>query len=328
MKFPSFSKTLLGLLLAGLLISPNLARAQEADYTEDEYNAYKSIHEEKDAAKKTDMIIKFLQENKSSLRTSVSDEFGVVVKNLVMEKKWKELLTICEKYLKFAPADSNAIYGIAAGYSGIGDDKGYATYAEKAYASKPSGELALEIAKSYLRLKNEAKFLQWAEKGLSSDPSNVLILSEMMRQYASNGNKEQELKYAKKCLQVLPTAKAPGGIADKDFKSVISNTYATAYGIIGAGEFDNNHFKEAINNLENSIKYYKTNGGAYYRLGMSYWQLSKIAEATQNFAKCVVLKAAMAPSAKKQLEKIWTTQHKNTLDGLDKLYDFARQSFK
>jgi tetratricopeptide (TPR) repeat protein len=328
MKSSSFSKTLLGLLLAGLLISPNLARAQDADYTEDEYNVYKSIHEEKDAAKKTDMIIKFLQENKTSLRTNVSDEFAVVVKTLVAEKKWKELLTICEKYLKFAPADSNAIYGIAAGYSGIGDDKGYATFAEKAYASKPSGELALEIAKSYLRLKNEAKFLQWAEKGLSSDPANILILSEMMRQYAVNENKEQELKYANKCLQVLPTAKKPEGFSDKDFKGVVSNTYATAYGIIGANDFENNRFRETITNLENSIKYYKTNGGAYYRLGMSYWQLSKIAEATQNFAKCVVLKQDMAAQAKKQLEKIWSSTHKNTLDGLDKLYDFARQSFK
>jgi tetratricopeptide (TPR) repeat protein len=331
MASPSFSyltKTLLGIFLVSLILTPTLLRAQEQDYTEEDYKVYQDIQAEKDAAKKADAILKFLRENKTSLRTYAAGEFQKIIIEAVNQKNWNHVIALCEKYLDVMPSDTVAIGAMTEAYSATNNLKGFVTFGEKAYASKPNGLLALRLAQSHLRLNNEAKFFQWADKGLASDPGNLEILTELIRRYMAINNMPQALKYSKTTIKELPTAKKPEGVDIKAWEGSVNNTYHIAYAVIGQNAYQNRNYPEAIINLENATKYNKRNDGVYLQLGESYRQRGKTDIAMVNYAKAYIIKGPMMGTAKKALEQQWLYTHRNSLTGLDQYIQRIQQTFK
>jgi tetratricopeptide (TPR) repeat protein len=331
MKSPSvsyFSKTLLSTLFVVYLVcTPNLMRAQ--DYTEEEYKAYQDIQAEKNDVKKTDMIVKFLRDNpKTALRKHVTAEFQKVLVSLQKEKKWSEVISLGHKFLDVAPNDDFTVTTLAAAYSATNNTKGFATFGEKAYASRPSPQLAFAIAKAYQSLGNDAKFLQWGEKTLAGDPENVEMLAEMTRRSLAARRTAEAVKYAKMCLKALPNAKKPESTDQQTWKNTLDATYATAYGTIGAAAYQNRNYAQAISNLDNAVKYFKRNEIAYYYLGMSYWQQNKLEAAMLNFAKAYILRGSTANSAKQYLDQLWKSSHRGSLAGVDRVIERAQQDLK
>jgi tetratricopeptide (TPR) repeat protein len=323
-----FSKMLLAVLFAAILIlTPNVGRAQE--YTEEEYTAFQNIQAEKDFAKKTDMIVQFLREKpKTALKPNVVAEFQSVIVTLQNQKNWSQIIALGDKFLDVVPNDGVTVAAMAAAYGATNNTKGFAAFGEKAYASKPSGELALYIAKAYRSLGNEAKYLQWAEKALASDPDNVEILIDMMKNNMARQNTAQALRYAKQCLQALPKAPKPSGLDDKAWKEMQNQAYAIAYGILGASAYENKRYGEAIKQLDSAVKYYKRYEMAYYYLGMSYWQQNKLDAAMLNFAKAYLIKGPTSASAKKYLDQLYASSHRNSLAGLERVLERAQQDLK
>jgi tetratricopeptide (TPR) repeat protein len=324
-----FSKKLLSILfIASLLLVPVAAWAQEQDYTEEQYKVFQDIQAQKDDAQKVDAIVKFLRENpKNGLRPSMIAEYQKTIVDLEKEKKWSQIISLGDKFLEAVPNDSFTINALTAAYSETGNMKGFAAFGEKAYAAKPSPDLAMAIAKAYQQLGNEAKAMQWKEKVLAADPDNIEILMEAMKKYAAAQNVAQASKYAKQCLATLPKAKKPEGMNDQTWKSTMDNAYAVAYGVIGQEAFSKNQFGLAITNLESAVKYYKRNDGAYYALGMSYWQSRKMDAAMLNFAKAYVIRGGYANSAKSQLDKIFASS-KITPAAQQRLMERATQDLK
>ena len=185
----------------------------------------------------------------------------------------------------------------------------------------------MEISKAYQRAGNEAKALQWKEKVLASNPNNIDVLVDTMKKHMANQNTVQAVKYARQCLQVLPTAQKPANVDAQSWKNTVDNAYAIAYGVIGEDAFKHNRFGEAIKNLESAVKYYKRYDGAYYALGMSYWQTRKLDAAMLNFAKAYVIKGAAASSAKQQLDKIFAGS-KVSAAAQQRLFEQAQQALK
>jgi tetratricopeptide (TPR) repeat protein len=315
------------LFVASLVFTPNLVRAQEP--TEEEYKALQDIQAEKDASKKSDMIFKFLKEKpKSSYKPNVAAEFQKIIVDLRNEKKWNQIIAWGERFLEVDPNDSFTIANMAGAYEATGNSKGFATFGEKVYASKPSAELALEIARAYQKLGNEAKYLQWREKVLASDPDNVEILSDMTQKYMASQNTAQALKYARQCLKALPNAKKPADVDEQAWKNTVNQAYAISYGVIGANAYQNKSYLEAIKNLDSAVKYYKRNETAYYYLGMSYWQQNNLESAMLNFAKAYILRGSTSASAKKYLDQLWASGHRNSLAGEERVIDRAQQDLK
>lgn len=322
-----FSKTLLTILfVASLVVTPALVRAQ--DYTDEELKLFESIQAEKDDAKKADEVVKFLQEKpKNGLRPNMVAEYQKAIVNLKNEKKWNQIVTFGEKFLTVAPGDDFTENALTLAYSETGNWKGFATYAERAYASKPSAALAMEIVRAYQKLGNETKALQWKEKVLAADPDNVELLADTMKRYAAAQNNAQAVKYAKQCLSMLPTAKKPEGTDAGKWKESTDQTYAIAYGIIGQDAYQRSRFSEAIKNLDLAVKYFKRNDGAYLLLGMSYWQTGKLDAAMLNLAKAYVIKGAAANQAKGNLDKLYKQSQgaRATSAGLQRIVDRAQQ---
>ncbi len=322
-----FSRTLVAVLFAAsLIVTPKLARAQE--YTEEEYKVFQDVQAEKDDAKKVDMIVAFLKEKpKNALRPNMIAEGQKVIVELSKEKKWSQLITLGDKLIDVAPNDSITINALTAAYSETGNMKGFAAFGEKAYAAKPSADLALALAKAYQQLGNEAKSLQWKEKVLAADPDNIEILMDTMKKYAAQQNMAQAVKYAKQCLSALPKAQKPAGTSADAWKNTVDNGYAVAYGVIGQDAYTKNQFGLAIKNLEEAVRYYKRMDAAYFALGMSYWQSRKLDAAMLNFAKAYIIHGAAANSAKAQLDKIFASQ-KMTPAAQQRLMEKAQQDLR
>jgi tetratricopeptide (TPR) repeat protein len=322
------SKTLLSLLfVASLILSPALVRAQE--YTEEEYKVFQDVQAEKDDAKKVDMIAKFLKEKpKNPLRPNMVAEYQKVIIELKNEKKWTQIVALGEKFIDAVPGDDFTEGALAAAYSETNNTKGFATFGEKVYASKPSPALAMELARAYQKLGNEAAALKWKEKVLASDPGNIEILADAMKKYMASQNFPQAVKYAKQCLSVLPTAKKPAGADDAAWKTTVDQTYAIAYAVIGQDAYQNKRYAEAIRNLDSAVKYFKRNDGAYFLLGMCYWQTNKLEPAMLNFAKAYVIRGAQSADAKKNLDIMWKNGHKGSLAGQDAILQRAQQDLK
>jgi tetratricopeptide (TPR) repeat protein len=322
------SRTLLSILFAVCLVfTPKLVCAQE--YTEEEFKAWEDIQAEKEAVKKTDMIVKFLQASpKNPLRPNIVSEFQKVLVSLKNEEKWTQIIALGDKFLSVAPGDDFTEQYLFAAYAKTGNSKGVANLGEKVYASKPSPELAMEIAKAYQRIGNDAKYVQWREKVLASDPNNIEILADMIKRYSANQNLPQAVKYANTCLKALPTAKKPAGMSDQDWQETQNQAYAIAYGVIGADAYQRNNYGLAIRSFESAVKYYKRNEMAYYHLGLCYWQQNKPEPAMLNFAKAYIIKGSVSASAKKYLDQLWKSSHPTTPAGVNRVIERAQQDLK
>jgi tetratricopeptide (TPR) repeat protein len=324
-----FPKVLVSILFAAcLILKPSVMRAQTQDYTEEDYKVFQDVQAEKDDAKKVDMIVAFLKEKpKNGLRPNMVAEAEKVIVELSNAKKWAQLITVGDKFVDVAPNDTIAVNALTAAYSSTGNNKGFVAFGEKAYAAKPNADLAMALSKAYGQLGNEAKSLQWKEKVLAADPDNIEVLMDTMKKSVAANNVAQASKYAHQCLALLPKAQKPSGMDEQTWKSTVDNTYAIAYGVIGQEAFNKNQFAVAITNLENAVKYYKRNDGAYYALGMSYWQSRKLDAAMLNFAKAYIIKGAYANSAKSQLDKIYASS-KMTPAAQQRVMDRAMQDLK
>jgi tetratricopeptide (TPR) repeat protein len=322
-----FTRTLVATLFAAsLILTPKLVRAQ--DYSEEDYKLFQDVQAEKDDAKKVDMIVAFLKEKpKNGLRPNMIAEGQKVIVDLSNEKKWSQIIAVGDKFLDVAPNDTITVNAMTAAYSETGNMKGFAAFGEKAYASKPSPELAMALAKAYQQLGNSSKALQWKEKVLAAEPDNIELLTETIQKNAQSQNLAQAVKYARQCLAALPKAQKPAGTNEAAWKSTVDNAYAISYGIIGQDAYSKNQFGLAIKYLEEAVKYYKRMDAAYYALGMSYWQSRKLDAAMLNFAKAYVIHGAYANSAKAQLDKIFASS-RMTAASQQRLMERAQQDLK
>lgn len=314
------------LFVASLIVAPVLVWAQ--NYSEEEFKVYQDVQAEKNEAKKIDMIVAFIKEKpKNDLRQYMVAEYQKVIVQSKNEKKWGEIITFGERFLGAVPGDDFTENALAAAYSETGNYAKFAIYAEKAYASKPNPDLAMEISRAYQKAGNDAKALQWKEKVLASNPNDVTALIDTMKKHMAAQNTAQAVKYAQQCLKALPTAQKPAGMDAQNWKSTTDNAYAIAYGVIGENAFKQNRYAEAIKNLESAVKYYKRYDGAYYALGMCYWQGRKLNAAMLNFAKAYVIKGSASTSAKAQLDKIFKSSNVPAATQ-QRLMDQAQQDLK
>ncbi len=326
----NFSKKLLSILFIAslILVVPMVVRAQDSNYTEEQYKVFQDAQAEKDDAKKVDMVVKFLKENpKNDLRKNMIAEYQKVMVDLKNEKKWSQIITFGEKFLAAAPGDDFTEGYMAAAYAETNNQKGFVTFGERLYVTKPSPSLAMEIARAYQKLGDEAKYLHWREKVLASEPDNIEILADMIQKYSASQN-PLALKYSKQCLNALPNAKKPTGMDDQQWKAKVDQIYAISYGVIGQDAYQHQRYAEAIKNLENAVKYLKRFDNAYFIMGMCYWQTNKIEPAMLNFAKAYVIRGSISNQAKQQLDKIWKGSHQNLLTGEERMIERATQDLK
>jgi tetratricopeptide (TPR) repeat protein len=325
---PVIACTAMVIFLGALM--PRPARGQEEPkYTMEEYKAFEAIGAEADAAKKTALIMQFLKERpESTLRPNVLGAYQGMMSGLQTSKKWQELISAGEQYLAITPGEVYTTALLATGYQ---ETKNYAKFVvqgEKVFDKGPNGNLAYYLAKAYLELRNQAKFLQWAEKTVSFIPDNHEMLLEMTKQYGEARRFPQAIKTGKTCLKVIQAASKPETTPDKTWKDYVTNVNATCYYIVGYSSSELRDYAGAVANLESSIKYYKRNDMAYYRMAESYWQMNNIAMAMLNFAKAYLLGGNVSKPAKQHLDNLYKSTHSQSLVGQERVIAKAKEELQ
>ena len=99
---------------------------------------------------------------------------------------------------------------------------------------------------------------------------NHEMMLEMTKQYADARKFTQAIKTGRQCLKVVQGAAKPESTPEKTWKDYVTNVNATCYYVIGHSSEELKDYPNAVTNLETSVKYYKRNEMAYYRMAESY----------------------------------------------------------
>jgi tetratricopeptide (TPR) repeat protein len=313
------------------LLLPTLC-AQEKEvpqYTVEEYKAYQDITAENDAAKKTGLVVKFMQDYpKSTLQQHVMAAYQGMMTDLQKSQRWSQIVSCGEQFLKVAPADAFTFSMLATGYQRTNNLKQFVIFGERAFEKKADGNLAYYMAKAYKDLKDDAHYIQWAEKALTLLPDNYELLLDLAKSMAISNRQAQAAKYARQGIKVLSSAPKPEGTDDKVWKEYTNNGLANCYAIVGNVAYEQKDYSSAIANLENSVKYYKRNGLAYYYMGLSYWQQNKVDMAMLDLAKAYLLGGPSAAAAKQHLDNLYRSTHQQRLVGQERVINKAKEELK
>jgi tetratricopeptide (TPR) repeat protein len=329
---PNSIKIILAALILALTLLPMQAQEEEEEayqYTDEEYRAWQEFQSATGNSEKIELAVKFLKQYpESALKDHILTDYQNMMFNLQNQQDWTQIIELGQKFLSVSPNDEYTISSLAASYAQINDFSGFVTFGEKVYKSTPSPQLAYGIAQAYLSMENEAKFLQWGERALAVDPDKYDIAVEMTRRYLSRENMDQASKYARISLKALPKATMPEGYDNRSWKEALNAYYFLSYYTVGVTSFQTNNFEQAISNFENALKYDRKSDISYYYIGMSNWQLNRLQPAMLNLAKAEFLNGPVVDAAKQNLEQLYKSSRRGSLEGIENVRNRARDELK
>jgi len=89
--------------------------------------------------------------------------------------------------------------------------------------------------------------------------------------------------------------------------------------------YEASKWPDAIASFKQALKAEKY-GEGYYLIGMCQWKLDKVEDAMVSFAQSVQQGGEAAPKAKEKLEELYKALHNNTLIGIEKVYNKAKEA--
>ena len=86
--------------------------------------------------------------------------------------------------------------------------------------------------------------------------------------------------------------------------------------------------EKAVAPLKKALENQPKDDYSYYYLGFAYVLLNDYSNAESSLAKAVALNGVASPNARKLLEDLYKAQHKNSLEGLDKVIAKAKSELE
>jgi len=298
---------------------------EQEPYTEEEYDAYEKATKEPDLDKRATMLFAFMEKYpQSKLMSYIDQAYQALAYDYSKNQKWDKLEPLAEQWLKTHPDDLQTIVYIADAAQHLGHDQKFIQYGEKIYAQKPTAGYAYFISRSYKKLENEPKYLEWTEKlfaypEFAGDFGLRLVFVE---KYQKEKKLDKGAEYAQLALKSLEVAKKPDSTPDAKWKEDTTAVRRICHWTIGLNYYEKEKWADAVKSLRDALKVERF-APAYYYIGLCQWKEGKIEEAILSFAKAERLKGEFAAQAKEHLEKLYKSLHNNTLIGIDKVYQKA-----
>jgi tetratricopeptide (TPR) repeat protein len=299
------------------------AQEPEPEYSEDEYNAYDSASKEPDLLKRGTMLLEFIDKYPKSKLMSFADS---AYKSLLYEcsnnKKYQELETLAEKWLKLHANDLQTIAYIADAADKLGHNEKCVQCLLQIYQMQPTGSMAYNIAQTYKKMNNTAKYLEWTDTVFKYPEydSNYKLRYDLVQTFVDAKDFAKAADYARMTLKAADLVKQP----DSETQAQLRGVRRACYHLIGMSLFEKDKFPEAIKALEQALKAEKY-GEGYYYIGLCLWKQDKVEEAMLYFARAEQQGGEIAPKAKEKLEQLYKALHNNTLIGIDKIYKRAKE---
>jgi tetratricopeptide (TPR) repeat protein len=297
---------------------------------EDEYNCWDSANKEADFVKRGKMLIACIEKYpKSTLMPTFEGSY----KNLFFEsstnKKYQDLETLAELWLKLHPDDYDTIARIAEAAANLGHDEKYVQCLEKLYKMKPTSSLPADIARTYKKLNNKAKYIEWTEIAikLPENETSFMMRLELVQTYMESKDLAKAMEWARSALKSADLVKDPSA----DTRTQLIAVRHTCYDIIAKISYEQDKFPEAIKNFKLAIKA-KEYAEGYYFIGNCLQNQKKAEDAMIWYAKTGLWceKNAkecgeFATKANKEEEKIYRALHDNNTTAMFKNKNKAKE---
>jgi hypothetical protein len=302
--------------------------SEETDYTEEEYNAYDAASKEVDHTKRGAMLWDFIQKYpKSTLMPHVEFAYNNLLKECEEGKKYEQLETLAEKWLKLHPKDVKLYAYIATAANNLKKYERCAECMEEIYKMQPSPTLAKDIFGHYQKINNSAKMTEWYEK-LSKMPefdADFALRYGFVMKYMEAKNAPKAAEYCVATLKSADQVKQP----DSETQETLVKVRRACNHIIGLNLMEKEKFSEAILSFQKALRVQKY-GEGYYWIGSCQERIGqdKVEDAILSYAKSELQADDYAPKAKARLEQLYKALHNNTIIGIDKVYRKAKEELQ
>lgn len=290
---------------------------------EDEYNAWESADKQPDLLKRGSMLIEFTQKYpKSTLLPNINATYRNLLFECSNNKKFQELEILAEQWLQYHPNDFDTTARIAEAAGKLGHDEKYVQRLTELYKMRPTVDLASDIAQTYQRMKNKAKYLEWIEIALKypENDSNFMVRSELVKYFADANDFAKAAEWAHAALKAADLVKTPSAETQKQLLAVRH----ACHHLIGINQYQDKKYTEAMQSFQQALKAEKY-GEGYFYFAQCLRQLGKAEEALVCLAKAENMGGEVAPKAKAELEIVYKGMHNNTLIGIEKIYRKAKE---
>ncbi|NWG14306.1 MAG: tetratricopeptide repeat protein [Acidobacteria bacterium] len=302
-----------------------VAQQEEQEYTEEEYEAYEKACNEKDLDKQGPMLLGFMEKYPNSkLQQYIVTSFQTLMYELQKQKKYDKLEPLAEQWLKYFPDDLQTWVYIADAAQKLGHFKKFTDYGLKIYAQKPTAGMCYYLAEAFEKTGDQAQHLAWTEKlfGYPEFDDKYELRMIFVKKHAEEKRMGKAAEYAQLALKSMVMSKRPDGVAEAEWNKRLKESKRSCHYLIGLNLYDEDKYRQAIQELERALAVDPRFDMAYYYIGLSQWKLGQVEnhEAPLSFAKAYLLKGEMSGQAKEHLEKIYKAIHNNTTIGIDKIY--------
>ena len=349
----SYSKTLLSVLLAsavvlfvwGVGVGPAFAVLQDdaddeySDMTEEEYEAYmveyetwQAADQEPDAVKSGAMLLEFLRKNPASrLAPHAEGSYQRLLARCVEGKRYQELLPLAEQWNAYKPGEDNIIRMIAVAARELKQTEKELWALEEMYKRSPQVDFAKEIARIYSEIKNDAKYIEWVEVILKTpeESSNVLLHYDLFLHHLKSNDTPKIKEHAQATLKAIEQARN----LSPEVATLLPDIRHELNHNIGVMYLTEKRYDDAIQYFLRALQD-KTYANGYFQIGNILWEQQRISNARMAFAKAQLFgesaqasadDKALAPRAKERMEQLHRALQNNTLVGIERRYQQARE---
>jgi len=302
------------------------AQAEEEESSPEyieQYEAWGKADKEPDIQKSGTMLIQFLEKYpKSELLKYAESSYSSLLFKCSNEKKFQDLETLAEQWLKLHPGDLSTIAYITSASKELGHNEKWIQNLIEIYKIQPTGSLANEIAQAYKKANNKSKYLEWMQTSLGypENETDFKTRFEFMQMYVEEKSFPKAIEYAEATLKAADLVKDPGA----ETRAAIPKVRHACYDVIGRIRMDQDKSAEAIKSFQQALKVEKYSEG-YYRIALCLHKQNRVEDAMLWYARAEEQGGDYGAKAKEQLEQIYKAIHNNTLIGIEKIYKKAKE---
>jgi tetratricopeptide (TPR) repeat protein len=293
---------------------------------EDQHNAYDAAGKEVDGKKRAVLLIEFLQKYpRSALVQNVRHDYAAMMKDASLQKQYELLEFLSEHWLKVRPDDGAAYAFLAEASRGLQKYGRCGEIFETIYKMEPFPDIARETYLCYQKTENLAKNAEWAEE-LAKMPEfkeDYTLYFDLVMRYSQNNNVNKAAEYAERTLKAVD----PDLQSDAKVKEQVRKVHRISHHIIASDLMERKNYTDAISAYKEALKDEKY-GEGYYGIGLCLDNQKQIEDANLYYAMAELMGGESAPKAKARLETLYRALHNNTLVGLDKVYQKAKETLE
>jgi tetratricopeptide (TPR) repeat protein len=189
------------------------------------------------------------------------------------------------------------------------------------------------------RTNNADMIIKHGERALVAFPEDFPVMSILANAYVERNELDKSQELAERALELIAGFQKPAQMSEEEWTTTRKALMAGNFSTLGmihlrrAQAAQNpaekkSSAEKAVAPLKKALENQPKDDYSYYYLGFAHVLLNDYSNAESSLAKAVALNGVASPNARKLLEDLYKAQHKNSLEGLDKVIAKAKSELE